>query len=446
MASEDAHFLIDCGLFQGEGSHSDPHLRHQIEFDISAVKGLIVTHVHIDHIGRLPYLMAAGFSGPIYCSIPSAQLLPLVIEDALKIGFTRDRSIINRFLKRVHRHLVPLEYAQWHPLDVGDGVQLRLRLQRAGHILGSAYVELDAKYPTHSHRTVFSGDLGAPHAPLLPAPKSPYQADTLVIESTYGDKQHESRKKRKQRLKAAIDHALRNAGTVMIPAFSIGRTQELLYELEELIARGNAHWQALEVIVDSPMAAKFTEVYRRLKPYWDGEAQVKLRAGRHPLSFENLYTVDSHSEHLRTVKYLAESGRPAVVLAASGMVSGGRILNYMKAMLPDPRHAVLFVGYQARGTYGHAIQRFGPVRERKKTGWVEIDGVRYSIRADVFTIGGYSAHADQKNLLNFVKRMRRKPSEIRIVHGDAKARKALKAEYLQLAAELNLPLKVLLPT
>lgn len=445
IASQNSHYLIDCGLFQGEGEASDAMVRHAIDFDVSHVKGLIVTHVHIDHVGRIPYLMAAGFSGPIYCSIPSAKLLPLVIEDALKIGFTRDTRLISRFLKKIQSQLIPLPYGQWHSLASDDTCKLRLKLQRAGHILGSAYVELEANYGAKSHRTVFSGDLGAPFAPLLPAPRSPYRADTLVIESTYGDRCHENRKTRKLRLKSAIEHALRNGGTVMIPAFSIGRTQELLYELEDLIANGNSEWQKLEVIVDSPLAAKFTEVYRELKPYWDAEAQSKLSHGRHPLSFDNLYTVSSHNEHVQTVKYLAQSGRPAIVLAASGMASGGRILNYLKAMLEDARHAVLFVGYQARGTYGHIIQKYGPLRDGEKNGWLEIEGKRYLIKADVTSISGYSAHADQENLVSFVKRMRHRPQEIRIVHGDSHARSALAKCFTKLAETIGRQMHVYLP-
>ena len=446
IASENCHYLIDCGLFQGDelggegGSSGDSVLqKHQIEFDLTHVKALIVTHVHIDHIGRLPYLMADGFKGPIYCSYPSAKLLPLVIEDALKIGFTRDKALIKNFLKQVDKQLKPLPYGTWQALEAEDGLQVKLKLQRAGHILGSAYVELDVKANDYAHRAVFSGDLGAPYAPLLPAPRSPYKADTLVIESTYGDKLHDDRKGRKKRLKAAIEHAIANGGTVMVPAFSIGRTQELLYELEELITKGDEHWQGLEVIVDSPLAAKFTEVYKQLKPYWDAEAHKRLAAGRHPLSFDNLYTVDSHKEHLSTVNYLANSSRPAVVLAASGMANGGRILNYLKAMLANPRHAVLFVGYQARGTYGHTIQRYGSNNlygrqgeQGGKSGWVDIDGKRLNINAQVFTISGYSAHADQKDLVNFVKRMRHWPSQIRIVHGDEPAKFALQAALLQL--------------
>ena len=437
-----ASLLVDCGLFQGADAGADSLSQHQIKFALDDVQALIVTHVHIDHIGRLPYLMAAGFEGPILCSQPSARLLPLVIEDALKMGFTRDRRLIEQFLKTVARQLVPIPYREWYTLVDDTAFRVRIKLQRAGHILGSAYVEVELlhKASGEKHLTVFSGDLGAPYAPLLPAPKSPHRADSLVIESTYGDRQHESRRDRQLKLKAAIESALANGGTVVVPAFSIGRTQELLYELEGLIYQGGSRWQNLEVVVDSPLAAKFTEVYRELKPFWDAEAQQRLRAGRHPLSFDNLYTVDSHEQHLQTVEYLARTARPAIVIAASGMVAGGRVVNYLKAMIENPHHHVLFVGYQAVGTPGRAIQEFGP-----RGGWVELDGQRYNIRAGVTTIGGYSAHADQKDLLNFVKRMRQWPRHIRIVHGDLGARQALRARYQSLARSAGHELEVVLP-
>jgi metallo-beta-lactamase family protein len=407
------------------------------------LRALIVTHVHIDHIGRLPYLLAAGFQGPILCSQPSARLLPLVIEDALKIGFTRDEALIRRFLKQVDRQIVALDYQQWHVLLDTDRWRVQIRLQRAGHILGSAYVEVDVqnRVDEQRQRFVFSGDLGAPYAPLLPAPRAPWKADVLVLESTYGDRYHEDRKNRRERLRAMIDKALADDGTVLIPAFSIGRTQELLYELEGLIHQAETpRWRDLEVIIDSPLAARFTAVYRELKPWWDAEALRRVRAGRHPLNFENLYTVDSHEEHQSTVAYLTRTGRPAVVIAASGMASGGRIVNYLKAMLGDPRHQVLWVGYQAAGTPGAAIQKYGP-----RGGWVELDGQRYPIRAGVDTISGYSAHADQRDLLNFVKRMRHLPGEVRLVHGDSQARATLREQLLTLARERGHAMNIVLP-
>ena len=443
QVSEDRALLVDCGLFQGQDAdHLDSLEQHRVRFPVDDVLALIVTHVHIDHIGRLPYLLAAGYTGPILCSVPSARLLPLVIEDALKIGFTRDRALIERFLAEVEGRLVPLAYRQWYTVIDDARHQIRIKLQRAGHILGSAYVEVDVgdQSTGESHRTVFSGDLGAPYAPLLPAPRAPYRADTLVLESTYGDRCHEDRTTRRARLKAAIDGALANGGSVVIPAFSIGRTQELLYELEGLIHRAtDSRWRELEIIVDSPLAARFTAVYRELKPWWDDEAHRRVRSGRHPLSFETLYTVDDHDTHEQTVDYLARTHRPAVVIAASGMVTGGRVVNYLKRMLGDPRHAVVFIGYQGAGTPGRDIQRYGP-----RGGWVQLDGERIDIRARLDTVSGYSAHADQHNLLAFLRRMRHPPRHIRLVHGDPDAQRVLKAAIEQWAREQGRAIEVTL--
>ena len=440
-----ASVLVDCGLFQGaetSGSGAGAN-KLAIDFPIDAVQALIVTHVHIDHVGRIPYLLAAGFTGPIYCSKPSAVLLPLVIEDAVKVGVTRNRRMINAVLDRLRTQLVPLDYKQWHEVDEG----LSIRLQQAGHILGSAYVECKT---LSLGRGVFSGDLGAPHTPLLPGPKPPYACDVLVIESTYGNRNHEARAQRVAQLKGVLKKCFDNGGTVLIPAFSLGRTQELLYELEAVLrSRQFEGAPALQVVVDSPLAAKFNEAYRQLKPYWDAEAHKRLRSGRHPLSFEELITVDDHESHMAFVAKVSMDCRASlakteketegmdcraslakteketrvgtVVLAASGMCAGGRVVNYLKALLGDERNDVLFVGYQAAGTPGRDILRYG----NKPDGYVEFEGQRYDIKAGIHALTGYSAHAGQRDLVNFVKRMRRKPTEVRIIHGDTGAKAAL---------------------
>ncbi len=423
--------LVDCGLLQGAETSPDGAGANQLEigFALDKVRALIVTHVHIDHVGRIPYLLAAGYTGPIYCSEASALLLPLVLEDALKVGFTRNQALIQRVLGVLRQRIVPLPFKQWQTVIAGTP-GLRVRLSPAGHILGSAYVELDAQLgPGQKERVVFSGDLGAPYTPLLPAPKAPMTADVVVLESTYGDRNHEPRKQRRQRLKALCEHAFGNRGTLLVPAFSIGRTQELLYELEEIIHRHRQRPAApglargeVEVIVDSPLAADLTAGYAQLKSHWDKEARRKLAAGRHPLAFEQLTTVADHGAHLRMVEALARSARPAIVIAASGMCSGGRIVNYLKAMLGDARHDVLFCGYQAAGTPGRDIQTYGP-----RGGWVELDGQRFDIRAGVHTLGGFSAHADQSGLLNFIGRMRTPPKQVRLVHGDDEAKRTLAA-------------------
>jgi metallo-beta-lactamase family protein len=430
--------LIDCGLFQGaETSNRGASAQHlAIDFDLSTVRALLVTHCHIDHVGRIPYLLAAGFRGPIYCAEPTAVLLPLVLEDAIRVGFTRDARLVRRFLSVLQKSLVPVPYKQWVEIPLRHETQivrLAVKFQRAGHILGSAYIECDVRQGRQRTRVVFSGDLGAPYSPLLFAPKAPYAADVLVLESTYGDRLHEGRRTRRRRLQQLIEQCLRDRGVVLIPAFSIGRTQELLYELETIVhharsqgreatAAPGVHWEDLDIIVDSPLARRFTATYRQLQSFWDDEARQRLAAGRHPLSFEQLTTIGSHRAHLETIAYLRKVHRPALVLAASGMCAGGRIVNYLKAFIGEPTTDIVFVGYQAAGTPGRVIQRDGPHH-----GYVELDGQQYPIRAGVHVLGGYSAHADQRTLVNFVRRMRRKPQHIRLVHGEAVAKATLQA-------------------
>ena len=463
LQMDDANgLLVDCGLFQGAETSSAGQASAEtlaIDFALDGIQALIATHVHIDHVGRIPYLLAAGFKGPILCSEPSARLLPIVLEDAFKLGFSRDQKQVERYLKLIEPRIVALPYKHWFTLIDTPQLNARVRLQRAGHILGSAYVEVDLHYPGtgDKKRVVFSGDLGAPHAPILPAPKAPYKADILVIESTYGDRLHEDRRSRRARLEKVLEHALSNQGTVMIPAFSIGRTQELLYELEDIIHRRALKeasklkpaatkagsrtapvldWTNLPIILDSPLASRFTAVYRELDHFWDAEARARLAKGRNPLAFRNLLTVDSHQAHLAMVNRLAQTAQPAIVIAGNGMCSSGRIVNYLKAMLGDERHDVLFVGYQAEGTPGRQIQQFG-----KRGGYVVMDGQRYDINAHVHTIGGYSAHADQAGLVKFVTGMRSWPSEVRIVHGDPAAKQqmaqVLSDRYAQSGRRLN---------
>ena len=441
--------LVDCGLFQGEEASpgGSNHEQLAIDFPLKNVRALVVTHVHIDHIGRIPYLLAAGFKAPIYCSQASALLLPEVLEDAVKIGFTKNRHLISKFMKHIQSLIKPLEYGKKHSIPLSKSLhKLSVKLKPAGHILGSAYVECEIKsqvtaelVSARKQKIIFSGDLGPPYAPLLPAPKSPYSCTQLVLESTYGDRNHEDRKHRQAQLKKIIERAMQNRGVVLIPAFSIGRTQELLYELESIIHRnknkkitdGAINWSDMEVIVDSPLASEFTKKYRQLSEFWDAEARKKLQQGRHPLDFTQLITINDHQSHIDTVTYLRKSARPVIVISASGMCTSGRIVDYLKALLGDERTDILFTGYQARGTTGRVIQKYGT------GGYVVIEGKKYTINAQVVTLSGYSAHADQSNLLNFVKRMRTKPEQIRLVHGDEGAKKSLSKQLKAVYPEID---------
>lgn len=319
-------------------------------------------------------------------------------------------------------------------------------------MLGSAYVELDFETAdSGSVRVVFSGDLGAPHSPILPDLVPPERAYLLILESTYGDRRHEDRAHRRERVQVAIERALADGGTVLIPSFSIGRTQELLYELEEILYEKNASaevsssgneagkpsieggvdidWPQIPIILDSPLAGRFTRTYKELQSFWDEDARHRQKEGRKPLSFKQLIIVDHHDEHLHIVAHLSETARPAIVIviviAGNGMCSGGRIVNYLKAMLGDPRHNVVFVGYQGKGTPGRTIQAHGP-----GGGYVDLEGQRFDIRAGIDSVGGYSAHADQADLVGFVTRMKEWPGEIRLIHGEDQANQCL-AEVLE---------------
>ncbi|WP_440088634.1 MBL fold metallo-hydrolase RNA specificity domain-containing protein [Pseudomonas fragariae (ex Marin et al. 2024)] len=423
--------LIDCGSKQAAEAVDVAGFG----FSPANIRALLLTHVHNDHVGRIPELLASGYKGPIICSEPSAHLLPLVMEDILGIQFGHDSAQVGRHVEAIGKRIIALPFDTWFELIATESLHCRIRLQRAGHILGSACIECDLTYPleNRSQRVVFSGDLGASNTPFLPAPRPPERADVLVLEATYGDRLHEDRVTRQQRLERLIDKALEDKGTVLIPAFSLGRTQELLYELEDILHRkglsraqpandevSTVDWPQLPVILDSPLASRFTKAYQSFSDYWNEGARERLEQGRAPLGFSQLITVDSHASHLQVVNYLTSTARPAIVIAGNGMCAGGRIVNYLKAMLGDSRHNVLFVGYQAKGTPGAAIQAHGP-----RGGYVELDRERFDILAGVDTVNGYSAHADQAGLVAFVTGMDEWPAQIRLVHGDRPAKKTL---------------------
>ncbi|TFW39001.1 MBL fold metallo-hydrolase [Pseudomonas putida] len=446
--------LVDCGLEQGSdappGAESAP-----LGFDIQGIQALVITHVHLDHVGRIPALLAAGYRGPILCSEPSARLLPLVLEDAYKLSISSEPAQVARYLEFIRDLIVPLPFEQWHTVVECPGLACRIRLQRAGHLLGSAYVECDMQHEQTNSRYVFSGDLGASGNPLLRPVQPPERADVLVLESTYGDRLHPQADDRRQRLEDAIDRALADKGTLLIPAFSLGRTQELLYELEDILHRKallnttgpapdgeSIDWSQLPIILDSPLAQRITRVYRELHEYWNAEARARVAAGRDPLGFSQLISVDTHARHQQVVNYLKSTGRPAIVIAGNGMCSGGRIVNYLKAMLGDPRHEVMFVGYQAKGTPGAVIQA-----SEGAEGFVQIDldGQMYEIRAKVVTVGGFSGHADQAGLVGFVNAMSRVPGRVVLVHGEQRAKLILQ-QVLRASRETHNPcFEVIIP-
>ncbi len=411
--------LVDCGIFQGD--EAEKHPDQTIDFPLDGIESLLLTHVHIDHCGRVPHLMAAGFRQPIYCSPPTARLLPLVMEDALRIGFTRSARLIERFLNHIDELLQPVSYQQWHDIEGGASI----RLSPAGHVLGSTIFEV--RLPG-GEVVVFSGDIGAGNNPLLHPPVSPPRADLLVLESTYGDRLHPSNVDRQAALESILRHTLLDSGVTIIPAFSLGRTQALLYEMNGIFERvqkseGRSLMHRVDVLVDSPLASRFTSLYDGLQEYWSDEARHLMRTDDQPLVFENLVTIGDHGEHKDTMEYIAKRELPAVVIAGSGMCTGGRVVNYLKKFLDDERTDIVFCGYQAGGTPGQALQRGAE--------WVQLDGKKYHVAAKVHQLTGYSAHGDQADLLRFVEQFEEKPKRIRLVHGDYQPKRTLAAKLEQ---------------
>nr|VVV02834.1 Ribonuclease [Aliivibrio wodanis] len=419
--------LIDCGLFQGKDAKdkngNDKKL--DIEFPISHLKALILTHTHIDHIGRLPWLLAKGFKHPIYCTPATAELVPLMLDDGLKLQLGLNKGQRERVLELIRKQIKPILYSQWHrvPLSSSSSSPLEakrsrpsyllLRFQPAGHILGSAYVEI--KLP-NNEIVVFSGDLGPSNTPLLPDPMPPKRADLLVIESTYGNKIHDSVETRAKRLQQIIERSLKDGGAIIIPAFSVGRTQELLFDIEHLIHHHKID-SKIPIILDSPLANKVTKQYRRFKKLWSKEAKTKLNNQRHPLNFEQCITIESHKEHMSLVNRLKTTAEPCIIVAASGMCAGGRVMNYLEALLPDKRTDIILAGYQAHGTLGRDLQN------QKSTVWIDSQSVE--VNAQIHTMSGYSAHADQADLIKFVEGIEEGRKEIVVVHGEREAREAL---------------------
>jgi len=414
--NDDESVLVDCGTFQGQDAKKHPN--PEINFSLQGIVALLLTHVHVDHVGRVPYLLGAGFRGPIYCSRPTAELLPLVMEDSLRIGFTKNKRGIEFFLKNIGDMLRPVPYGIWQPIP-GDA---KIRLNPAGHVLGSTFFEIESRDGTVA---VFSGDLGPKEAPLLNPPQSPPHADILVLESTYGDTLHPPLIDRKKQLEKILCKTLDNGGVTIIPSFSLGRTQDLLLEMNEIFEHLDRHCECdslrtVPVIVDSPLASRYTNIYSRLSEFWGDEAKRVLTYDDQPLVFERLQSVGDHREHMEVVSQLKTSHDAAIVIAGSGMCTGGRVVNYLKMFLGRSNTDVIFVGYQALGTPGHYMQHAGE--------WVRLDGKRFEINATIHTISGYSAHADQADLIRFVEGFESRPKRIRLVHGEYHAKKVLTAE------------------
>ena len=409
--------MVDCGLCQGNDSQRAikdwPVKPADIDF-------LFLTHAHIDHIGRLPELIDKGFKGEIICTHPTKDLLSPMLHDAM--GFS-GRS--NREIDRLNTTIQELSWGFEYNEQFSLKNSISFKLKNAGHILGSCFIRFESQAPAWS--ITFSGDLGAANTPILPDPDTPDACDLLILESTYGNRNHESRQQRIQRLGQTLEQALADDGKVFIPAFAMGRTQELIYEMDRLFSDPEYRSMfptlspetKIPVFIDSPLGLDITKIYATLSGYWDKESKSLFRKGDHPIDFDHLYAVKSYPNHEK----LMDIPGPAVIIAGSGMCTGGRILDHLVSGLDEPTNDILFVGYQARGTPGRDILKYSG----RHNGYVQLNGNKVSIKAKVHALSGYSAHADQKGLVDWVDAMSEKPGRIKLVHGDYEARQGLGA-------------------
>lgn len=411
--------LIDCGLVQGS-PEADARNFSPFPFDASKIDALILSHAHIDHVGRVPRLTLAGFNGPIYTQHATADLLPIMLMDSASLQ-ENDAERANRKRKPGQPKAVPLytkedvrdTLSQVRSLPYAtrvklfDGVEITFR--DAGHILGSAIVELWAE----GKKLVFSGDLGMKGTPILRDPEQIETADLLLMESTYGNRNHRQRKETVQELGEILETAWRDGGNVLIPAFAVGRTQEMLYWFARHWDDWNmARWR---IHLDSPMASRVVQVYDKHHELFDAEARELWRGTPNPFRLPNLRVTETAEESMAINRI--HSG--AIIIAGNGMASGGRILHHMRQNLPKRQTRMVFVGYQAEGTIGRRLV--------DGARWVRIHGRDVRVNAHRHTVGGLSAHADQHALLEWYGGFAT-PPPLALVHGEDLAREALAGE------------------
>lgn len=408
VENDNARVLVDCGMFQGS-SFADAKNFRDFGFDPKTISAVVVTHAHLDHCGRLPKLFKEGFRGKIYCTPPTAKLITLVLEDAAQVMEDDHRRDYRPMLyaredvEDVLALLTAVEYSKRIKLD-----GLSFRFRDAGHILGSSFVEIEE---IGGPRVAFSGDLGNVPDPILKPTAQLASQDALVMESTYGNRLHEQLEKRKDQLQYIVEQTLAEKGTLIIPAFAIERTQELLFELNELIEKKSV--PAVDMYLDSPLAIRASSVFQEFPEYYNQAALRELSRGEDLFSFPGLHKTLTRDES----KAINDAPKPKVIIAGSGMMNGGRILHHLVRALGDSHSTVLIIGYQSYGTLGRKLY----TGERR----VDVLGERINVKARIASIGAYSAHADQRGLLNWVKAAETPPGHIYCTHGEEAASAAL---------------------
>jgi metallo-beta-lactamase family protein len=426
IETDKARVLVDCGMFQGLKELRERNWQEP-PFDPRALDAVLITHAHIDHTGYLPRMVRQGFNGPVYCSRGTADLLKILLPDAGRLQ-EEDADYRNRHKITRHTPALPLytekdafaTLEQVRPLpndgvavEVAPGIRAGFRI--AGHILGSSLVLVEiagAGADGAGRRVLFSGDLGHYDQPIIHDPVAPPLCDYLLVESTYGDRLHDPENPKAALTRIITDAANRN-GVVLIPAFAVGRTQELIYLIREL--EDEKAIPVLPVYVDSPMAAASTAAYANRKEEQDEDYASVLARQKHPLRTHSMTTATSKAQS----KSLNEAQGARVIISASGMMTGGRVLHHAIRLLPDPNTTLVFVGYQAAGTLGRRILD----GEQE----VRILGQQIPVRCRLDKIGGFSAHADWKEVIRWLEGLPTGPRQTFLTHGEPPAANAMAA-------------------
>jgi metallo-beta-lactamase family protein len=440
LSTENASVLLDCGLFQGRRKEEAANLE-PFSFRINTLDAVVLSHAHLDHSGRLPLLASQGFNSPIYMTRPTQDLIEVLLKDAASLQ-ERDAEWENKRRKRSGKDkLKPLytldDVEQTLPLchginyhqriNIADGIDIQY--QDAGHILGSAIVEIFITEGGKEKKLVFSGDLGNSQAALLKDPETVEHADVLLLESTYGDREHRSMEETLAEFEEVIDQASQNGGNILIPSFAVGRTQEIIFRLGELYQKGKLRNQA--VYLDSPMAIAVTEIYHRYQNVYNTEDKAAMSEQGKQRSLHNFLPILRYSittEESIKVNQI-ESG--AIIIAGSGMCNGGRIRHHLKHNLWRHQSHVVFVGYQAVGTPGRALV------DGEKT--YRIGGDEIAVKAQIHTMGGFSAHASQPQLLDWVNGFKDTKPQLFLVHGEEEAKETLRTALHHQGWEADIP-------